>query len=40
MQQERMSRGRDAGCHPRLSNTHTSMIGEREPKYFTVRECV
>ena len=24
---------------PGLSNTHISMIGEREPKYFTVRKC-
>lgn len=27
------------GVIPGLSNTHISMIGEREPKYFTVRKC-
>lgn len=26
------------GVPPALSNAHISMIGEREPKYFTVRE--
>lgn len=24
---------------PGLSNTHVSTTGEKEPKYFTVREC-
>lgn len=27
------------GVIPALSHIHISMIGEREPKYFTVREC-
>lgn len=26
------------GVIPVRSNTHRSLIGEREPKYFTVRE--
>lgn len=35
----RMSSGRAAGVILALANIHISMIGEREPKYFTVREC-
>lgn len=38
MQLRGMSSSGDAWSHPAQSNIHVSMIAEREPKYFTVRE--